>query len=127
MSFHEDRQAFIVVGGCVFLQPRGDKRTVKDWCAACFNIAGHAWDTLLRGYTLGNTVTFFTGGDMYTPAVDLSVSDAFAYREQLTCLDALYDDSGDIYNGVRPLYGEDVVWPRVFVLHRGASRWQCNF
>lgn len=123
MSFDSTKQSFVITGGYVILQDPTDKRSTKDWCLADLNIAGYAWDTTLRGHVLNNTVTFYTGGDMYTPDTSLTLMEAYSYRDQLMELNAIYDDTGAIYNGVRPQYGQDTEWPHVFMADRKNSRW----
>lgn len=123
MSYFPTRRHFIVIAGRIILQEPSDTRPVIDWCRGDLNIVGHAWETILRGHIMNDNVIFYTGGDMYTPAADLSVEEAAGYQTQLIKLNAIYDDSGFLYNGLRPQYGKNVEWPCVFVADTTDSKW----
>lgn len=124
MSFFEQRRAFVVIGGTVILQPIEDKRTCHEWCKQALNISCSEWDNVTRGHVLGNNMTIYTGGDVYAPDTVMDPETAMGIQLQLMQLNALYDGTGNICNGVRPQYGSDVAWPHVFVLNKETMRWE---
>lgn len=119
MSFSSERKAFIVIGNSPIFMRDDDARTCHQWCMEDLNISGIAWDNLIRGYVMGADVVFFTGGDMYTPVTDL---DPDIIENVLQAL-RVSPDEVNIFNGVRPRVGENVMWPRVFMFDFYNQEW----
>lgn len=120
MSFHKERKAFVIIGTTPIFMKDGDVRTCHDWCMDDLNINGAAWDTVIRGYVKGSDLVFFTGGDTYNPVTDLSPDIIENVLHELQ----ICPDDVRIYNGVRPFFGRDVTWPRVFIFDFYNQKWE---
>lgn len=115
MSNYNERRAFMLIGGTVFVQDHGDERNAMQWAMEDFNITGRVWEELTRGHMTDTEVTFFTGGVEHNP--DPYVGDDIIDDVVSTWRDTYGMPSGtcpDVFNGVFNRYGQSGErWPRV--------------